>query len=343
MREETRPARLRADGLAVRYDAPGPEPLRLDPKDGVLGAVVYGRDPAPVADGLPVVRVECPPLAGSRAAEVWTIEGPVTTGRRDPCAYAAGAGVLFAHASVPAGRGEGLDRTARALYRELLDLATEGGFPHLYRAWNYVPRINEDEDGLERYRRFCRGRALAFQDQWGAYHGHRLPAATGVGCDGETLTVYLLAGRETPQHHENPRQTSAYRYPPSYGPASPSFARATTAPASLGGAFLVAGTASVVGHESAHPGDVDAQLVETMRNIEVLLDLCGPDAVEPSLSDLALLKVYLRRAEDLARVDDALRRIAPGVPTLYLRADICRRELLLEIEAVRLETRGDPP
>lgn len=46
-------------------------------------------------------------------------------------------------------------------------------------------------------------------------------------------------------------------------------------------------------------------------------------------------KVYVRRPEDLGTIDSELRaQIGPGAPVLYVRADICRGDLLLEIEAV---------
>ncbi len=59
--------------------------------------------------------------------------------------------------------------------------------------------------------------------------------------------------------------------------------------------LAISGTAAVVGHASAHAGDIDAQLAETLRNLETLLDTGGmPRGFGPH----APLKVYVRRPED---------------------------------------------
>ena len=60
---------------------------------------------------------------------------------------------------------------------------------------------------------------------------------------------------------ENPRQVSAYRYPPTYGPRVADLlargAGRTSAAATI--ALFISGTASIVGHETVHQGDVRAQ------------------------------------------------------------------------------------
>jgi chorismate lyase/3-hydroxybenzoate synthase len=125
---------------------------------------------------------------------------------------------------------------------------------------------------------------------------------------------------------------SAYSYPPSYGPRSPSFARATRCPASAGGWLLLSGTASIVGHKSLHHGDVERQVEETLDNLEELLPADGP-------ARYAALKVYVRRPEDLPAVRAGVAaRVGSALPVLYLQADICREELLVEIEGVAAAT-----
>ena len=71
---------------------------------------------------------------------------------------------------------------------------------------------------------------------------------------------------------ENPRQTSAYHYPPKFGKHSPIFSRACSGAARQRPSLFISGTASIVGHETIHPGDVRAQTRETMANINALLD-----------------------------------------------------------------------
>ena len=69
----------------------------------------------------------------------------------------------------------------------------------------------------------------------------RLCAASAVGSLGGELSICFLGSKERGVHCENPRQLPAYRYPKLYGPRSPSFARATLAPDTLGEVTFVAG------------------------------------------------------------------------------------------------------
>ena len=90
---------------------------------------------------------------------------------------------------------------------------------------------------------------------------------------------------------------------------------------------FVSGTSSVLGHATVHHGDVDAQLDETIRNIEIVLAQTGR-----SLTNVIAAKTYVRKASDYARIAARLADVFPV--NLYLEADICRKDLLLEIECV---------
>ena len=99
--------------------------------------------------------------------------------------------------------------------------------------------------------------------------------------------------------------------------------------------LFVSGTASIVGHATLHPGDVVAQTRETMANIEAVLAEANRLASQPGF-DLASLyyKVSVRHPADLAQIRTELERIVGTTPNaVYLQADVCRQELLLEIEA----------
>jgi chorismate lyase/3-hydroxybenzoate synthase len=215
-----------------------------------------------------------------------------------------------------------VERAARLAYDEILRTTIERGFPHLIRVWNHVRDINEGEGDAERYKRFCAGRHDAFAAaQWPK---DRLPAASAVGIRGRGLAVHYLAATAPGRQIENPRQVSAYDYPPEYGRRSPSFARATI----FDGTLFIAGTASIVGHETRHAGDVHAQLRETLTNLETIAGAAGR-----GLGDLTHVKLYLRNAAD-EEIANAVRTAIPQARHAVMEADICRRELLLEIEAI---------
>jgi chorismate lyase / 3-hydroxybenzoate synthase len=219
---------------------------------------------------------------------------------------------------------EPLEALSRRVYARLIEEVREAGYPYFLRMWNHVGGINELDEGRERYQLFCAGRHDAFVNA-GYHHGADLPSASAVGSRGRGLVVYYLAAREAGVQVENPRQVAAYDYPPQYGPKSPSFSRATV----WNGTVFVSGTSSVVGHATLHAGDVDAQLDETLRNIDLVIARALPGG---SLSNVTAAKTYIRHAADYPRIAARLQDVFPH--NLYVEADICRADLLLEIEAV---------
>lgn len=247
----------------------------------------------------------------------------------------------------------GLQAATERLYRELFGLldaeAAAGRTWHLLKVWNYLADINgsdpaDGQDGLERYRQFNVGRRLAYA-QARRSADDRVPAACALGTHRGPLTVHVLAGPQPPVPVENPRQTRAYHYPSDYGPRSPIFARAALA--DLGGGregLLISGTAAIVGHASLHAGRADKQAAALLDNLESVWLAAQIDARAPHRwADLALT-LYLRDPADQPAVAEALARRFPAdspalLGALYLHADVCRAELLVEVEAQQI-TRG---
>jgi chorismate lyase / 3-hydroxybenzoate synthase len=107
-----------------------------------------------------------------------------------------------------------------------------------------------------------------------------------------------------------------------------------------GAHLYISGTASVVGHRTCHEGDTLEQLRETARNIEAIVSKAKALHTMPlkTAAQLSHVKVYVRRAEDLFRIQSEFDRLfSPALPRAYLSADICRSGLLLEIDAFYAE------
>jgi enamine deaminase RidA (YjgF/YER057c/UK114 family) len=120
---------------------------------------------------------------------------------------------------------------------------------------------------------------------------------------------------------ENPRQTSAYHYPPKFGKHSPTFSRACISDDSQQANLFISGTASIVGHETVHAGDAAAQTRETLANIDALLAEANRAAGSARYSRNKLkLKVYVRHAADLGAVQGVLSRELRGARPLYIQA-----------------------
>jgi chorismate lyase / 3-hydroxybenzoate synthase len=145
--------------------------------------------------------------------------------------------------------------------------------------------------------------------------------------------VRYLAGAARVVALENPRQVPAWAYSRRFGPKSPTFSRAVLADGGDGRVvLLISGTASIVGEASVHEGDLVAQVAETLANLRALIDVAHARSSARWSLDTLELTVYLRHRADLAPVQALLRAAAPAARTAWFEADICRRELLVEIE-----------
>jgi len=242
--------------------------------------------------------------------------------------------------------GTPLERATHDAYRTLFDVLDSLGMPHPLRIWNTVPAINAVQFGIERYRQFNIGRQRAFDACRRALTGG-VPAACALGSivpvagdasPAAPLAIHFLASRTPADPVENPRQVSAYHYPAEYGPRAPTFARAAAwSEGDAAPVLFVSGTASIVGHRTVHHGDVVAQTRETVANLAAVLEQAARQGHGPfSLADLSY-RVYVRDAGDpdaLAAIERVLREAAgPGVRPLVVHADVCRDDLLVEIEA----------
>jgi chorismate lyase/3-hydroxybenzoate synthase len=273
-------------------------------------------------------------LGGDERVERWSTDAPVTTGDYRDFSFAHDGQYLFASLVVPPERCGDIEQLTRASYVRLDHLLRRLGYPYWLRAWNYLADITAGEGEAERYRRFNAGRHRAVGLSSGIEQN--LPAASALGSETGGFVLSCLAGKRPGRQIENPRQMSAPLYPAQYGRRSPMFARAALVPNGVGAQLLVSGTASIVGHESLHIGDSQRQLEETARNFEAVVETAmRADAGGPSRTRVQLesLKVYLRDPVDFDRLMPSVRRLfAVETAPLVLRADICRRELLLEIE-----------
>ncbi|WP_199512709.1 chorismate transformation enzyme, FkbO/Hyg5 family [Nucisporomicrobium flavum] len=301
------------DALTSRY---------ADPADVAhpLGVIRWGTDAAGphVRDGAPAIDLHVAGEEGEAVTEVWTTGRPVIAGIRNDVAFGHDGRYAFCAVSVPPAAR--CTPGVRDGYLRAFEVLAGLGYPYIVRMWNVIGAINEpNADGLETYRDFCRGRAEAFARS--PLPEGPLPAGTGVGAHSPGVAFHLLARRE-PGHLavENRRQVPAYRYPPRYGPQPPAFARATHLP---GGSLLISGTASILGHETVHRGDIAGQCRTTLANLAALTDP----------RTLRAVKVYVRHAGHR----EPVRRLLGGTlagDAAYLTTDLCRRDLLVEVEGV---------
>ena len=322
--------------VTLRYLAPGSvDEYLAQCGDRVACVIGFGSNPvASTQSGYPVLWVDTPVLGGDAVYEIWTGSKPVSQYHDELMAGAGNEDVFFGRMSFQNNTGENLSETSRRAFTGIFEFLQRSNYSNLIRVWNYFPEINAIQNDMERYRSFSIGRHDAFVRYQKKVEDS--PAACALGSRHGPLIIYFLAARAPGLQIENPRQVSAYTYPKQYGPRSPTFSRATLAFKDATQTLFISGTASIFGHETIHPTSVSLQTRETIVNIRAVIEqavLKGFPQVDFA-RDLAL-KVYIRHADDFAEVVEIIREEF-GTPSewIVLQADICRADLLVEIEAV---------
>lgn len=299
--------------------------------DQVLGIVGYGAErPGDLPPACSFMAAPLLPVSASPVFEIWTAASSTR-----PCQIGAVMGacsgeLAFGGVRLEEGGDTALEAVVEKAYQDIFEFLEQTGFHEPIRFWNYLTAISEDEQKLERYRRFNIGRHRAFQAR---LRQPVPPAASGVGAYSGASMIYFLAAREPARAIENPRQISAYAYPPVYGPRSPSFSRAALHGQGGVQTLFISGTASIVGHETLHRGDLPGQVAETMENLRVLVASAGQNTSLAQAEDWAL-KIYLRNPLYLTAVEPAINALfGANSQRIYLHAELCRSDLLVEIEA----------
>jgi chorismate lyase/3-hydroxybenzoate synthase len=278
----------------------------------------------------------------------WVGAASASSFREGALSLHAWTGAAFTRMSVSFGDVEALDAPPferqvadayRLVFREL-----DAASLHPLRLWAFVPRIHAVYGDVDRYMVFNAGRFATFAARLGGPQAfpRSIPTASAVGTEGPDFHLHCLASARHGTPVENPRQVPAYRYSRRFGPLPPCFARATLLPAAAGGPahLLVGGTASIRGEDSMHAGDLEGQLAETFRNLVAVVGGAGPDPGADEASRLAAfreVRVYHRDLAAGPALTAASRATFSGVSSIEVRhAELCRPELLVEIEGVAL-------
>ena len=295
----------------------------------------------------PTTYVRQPPAGGSAVAlEIWAFPRNVSVARKPGVATADMGGLrwLFTGGQETEAGEAPAEGVSRMLLRAKKPCDDAGvAFSATVRTWYYVGDLLEDHGGISRYDHFNRARNEFYRDQWPDL---RLsPASTGIGQGSLRIAMESFAvtggdGESPAVWLDNPIQTSPHLYSSSQGSRwNPAFSRGAAVRTEDAVLIFVSGTASIRDSEALHPGDVEAQTKATIGNIETLIsreNLVGNHGLPrgAKAADLQQYRVYIKRPEDVDTVRSCCERLLPEAPALYLIADICRADLLMEIEGV---------
>lgn len=208
----------------------------------------------------------------------------------------------------------------------------------IYRQWNYIQGITILNDGSQNYQEFNDARSIFYnKSQW----NNGYPAATGIGADagGVVVEINAIKSYEKSLPIDNPLQIAAHNYSQNVldGKAidilkeksTPKFERARL----LGNTIFISGTAAIKGEQSIGSHSAVEQTTETM---EIMDRLVSKENIptENNGSHYDLLRIYVKRKEDIEAVKTFMDTHYPAVAKHYLIADVCRPELLVEIEGI---------
>ncbi|NQS99468.1 MAG: hypothetical protein HQ595_00160, partial [Candidatus Omnitrophica bacterium] len=212
------------------------------------------------------------------------------------------------------------------------------------RTWLYQRDIfRKDDDGNERYSRLNKAREKFFR--WIRFSFP--PASTGIGITFGNFIMECFAVSSKRKDFraialKNRKQTPTTKYAKKVLGAQktrkksrPMFERGVTIVIGLFRIIFVSGTAAIENSETMHIGDVVKQTETTIKNIGLVLKDGGA-----SFEDVVQLRVYIKNKEDVKAVQKVVEAKFPGIPREDLIADVCRENLLVEIEAIAVSSKS---
>lgn len=296
------------------------------------------------------------------AAEIVAVSGAEVSRVNNGLTKVQHNGITFIHTHADAYLGgkaprENAYADTLAVLNDNIALLQQGGarLDQVFRTWFYMGSIVAPDTRVanqeQRYKELNRARTDAFGDT--AFLKGSLktqpnfdvyPASTGIGMGGEDVALgstALITARDDvfTLPLENPRQTPAFEYARHYSPETPKFARAMAVIYDNQAAVYVSGTASITASETQHIGNPAKQTEETLLNIAALIApenfaASGFTGYGATLQDLAVVRAYVKHAVDYETVRAVCEQQLQGVPVVYAIGDVCRDDLLVELEAV---------
>lgn len=246
--------------------------------------------------------------------------------------------------------GDTIYESSVKAFESAMAILTEEGLSihHIIRQWNYIESIAWLEnvpDSEQNYQVFNDVRAHYYSQ--GVFKSG-YPAATGIGMDTGGVIIDFIALSESEQVKiqpiVNPGQIDAHKYSElvlegkSAQKCTPKFERAKLITIGERNYIYVSGTASILGEKTMHQGDVEKQTITTIDNINHLFSEENQKILglsfDVSKIRFSHLRVYVKRQEDIPAVERICESMLNCNSTLYLESDVCREDLLVEIEGV---------
>jgi len=239
-------------------------------------------------------------------------------------------------------------------FNDVISILTAEGLSlnNIVRQWTYIENItNYDKTGnlFQHYQEYNEVRAQ-FYNAVTFHHGY--PAATGIGARTGGVSIGFIAVSDDESVRVspicNPMQADAHKYSElvlmgekltgTIRKSTPKFERAKLV--SFGGRdyIFISGTASIVGEETLYRNNVEKQTQTTIENILQLFSKYNQEINDLECKDsgpeFSHLRIYVKHQKDIPAVKKICRSRLNSKSSLFLVSDICRDELLVEIEGL---------
>ena len=300
----------------------------------------------------PVATIAEKPLGYEIAMEVWFIEGSFHTvnfGNNFKMIEKDETYLLFATSlkcceTADDYFSESEEQISRVLKRNRFDVSS------IVRQWGYIGEITGKTDDEQNYQIYNNMRSRFYsQVLW--QDGY--PAATGIGTKGRNLEISIFSVKSDKNCEifpiKNPRQIDAHKYSEDVIVAkncekeSPKFERAKVVACEEFIDIFISGTSAIIGQESVKETDIQSQTKATIDNILALISNeniktqihqkyhAGIDRLNLS-ENFSYLRIYLKDLNEADAVRVMCLEAFGSMPMIFLEADVCREELLIEIE-----------
>jgi len=245
--------------------------------------------------------------------------------------------------NVQSNKREGYRKDAENTFSSLSKMLAEVELPvnSIVRQWNYLEDIVGFDGDKQKYQEFNNVRSEFYKDY---FEAEGYPAATGIGTNRGGVIVEFVAvksGDVVTAPIDNPDQIAAHHYSKNVLvgeecilKTTPKFERARYFELFNNKLIFISGTASITGEKTIGVGDPVAQTEITIQNIKRLYssDVLQKLSKNKLKAKYGHARVYVKNREDFAAIKTTFKTHFGKLPVVYIIADICRSDLLVEIE-----------
>ena len=272
---------------------------------------------------------------------VWKIK--VVSSGENAAALFSNADTEILVGNVQADQNKSCKTNSEEAFESLVSIFNISNFPikSIVRQWNYLEDILGFDGEEQRYQEFNNVRSGIYGTE---FETAGYPAATGIGMNRGGVIIEFVAVKSSEAKTkpvDNPAQIAAHVYSEEVLvgeecvlKTTPKFERARYFAYQNKKMIFISGTASITGEKTVGIDDPVEQTEVTIQNIKRLYS-------EPILEGLSNSKisarygharVYVKYRKDFGAIKKVFEAHYGKLPVVYIIADICRDDLLVEIE-----------